>query len=230
VEQQKHLPPALGGSFGSQESPRNSRFGGQHGFRRGPLSGAYSSSNNGPIAFSGNRNGHFSEQKPSGSYNIPVAGGLSGGLSTHKASSFTGPSDAYLPPGSSFYDQKFSGSVGLVDPKPMGNGFRISPDGTSCSYDNPSNDATAIQSSLLSSANTYSPSGSRSYEPGVSHHEEFALTANSADCGPERNGSQRVIASYSVSRNGVVSGQTPDTHGFPSQGQLDISVFEGYKY
>jgi hypothetical protein len=55
-------------------------------------------------------------------------------------------------------------------------------------------------------------------------------TANNGDHGPERTGSQRLPTSYNASSNGAVSGQPSSAHAFPSQGQVDMSAFEGYKY
>lgn len=242
-----YLPPASGGRFRGQVSPTNSGFGGQHGFRSGPVSGTYSSSNidgskNGPIAFSGNNNSDFSGQRrPSGSHDLPVAGGHSGG-----PGGFTGPSNAYLPPGSSFNFREFPGSASLGNPRPGGNGFSSSHDGTSHSYDNPgsnspSNDYTDFRRSSPRPSNTYSSPGSgRSYGPsgpgsqyGVPYPGGFGLTpqtANNGDHGPEMNGAQRLLTLHNESSNGTVSGRPSSSHGFSSQGQVDVSGFEGYKY
>jgi hypothetical protein len=250
-----YLPPASGGRFGGQGSPRNSGFGGQHGFGSGLLSDTYSSSNidgskNGPIGFSGNSNGDFSGQRrPSGSHNVPVAGVHNGGPGTYKVDGFTGSSNAYLPPGSSFNFRQFSGSASLGDPRPGGNGFSSSHVGTSHSYDNPGsdspiNDATGFGRSSSHLSNTYLPPGSgRHYGPSGSGSQlsQYGApypgvldlrpqTVNNGDHGPERNGAQRLPTSHNVSSNGAVSGQPSSSHGFPSQGQVDISGFEGYKY
>ncbi|PNF33654.1 hypothetical protein B7P43_G12339 [Cryptotermes secundus] len=252
-----YLPPASGGRFGGQGSPRNNGFGGQHGFPSVPISNTYSSSYNdrsmnGYTAFSINSNGNFNGQRrPSGSHCVPVAGCLSGRPDTYKVGGFTEPSNPYLPPGSSFNYRELSGSVSLGDPRPGVNGFSSSRDGTSNSYDNPSSDspnnhATGFGRSSPGSSNTYSSSGSgRNYGPsgsgrqlsklnqyGVPHPGGFGLrpqTANNGDHGPERNGSQRLPTSYNASNNGVVSGQPTSSH-FPSQRQVYMSAFEGYKY
>lgn len=250
-----YLPPASSEHLGGQGSPGNNGFSGQYGFASAPISGTYSSSNtdgskNGHIAFSGNSNSDFSGQRrPSGSHYVPVAGGPNGGPDTYKVGGFSGPSNAYLPPGSSFNYQEFSGSASLGDPRPRGNGFSSSHDSTSHSYNNPgsvsqSNDATGFGQSSPGPSNTYLPSGSgRSYGPsgprnqlsqyGVPQPGGFGLVPQTATNGahaPGTNGSQRLPTSYNASSNGVVSGQPSSSHGFPSQGQMDISAFEGYKY
>lgn len=230
-----YLPPASGGSLGSQGPPRNNGFGGQHGF--GPGSSNTDGSNNGPIAYSGNRNGDFSGQKPSGSYDVPVGGGPNGGSGTYRPGSFTRPSNGYLPTGSSFNDRQFSGSFNLGDTRPGGNGFSSSRDGTSHSYDNQGSDATGFGRSSPGSPNSYSSSGSGgSYGPGspLNRHEVpqpgglglRPQIANSGNGGSERNGFQRLPTSYNESSRDV----PPGTRGFPSQRQQDVSAFEGYKY
>lgn len=243
-----YLPPTSGGGLGGQGPSRNSGFSGQGGSGSGQFSGTFSSTNTdgsskGLGGFPGGNGSGFGGQRPSGSYAATAAGGPSGVLGTHTGTGggFDGPSNAYLPPSSSFNDQGPSGSGIFGGPKPGGGGFgsgsgsygapsALSDTGFSASLDSPfsscdtpgsgspSNEDIGFRGSSSGPSNTYlaPQSGGSSVPREFGHLSGQYGVPDRGGGGSDQRFQDGNNSSHGLQRNS--SGRPSKSYGTPSQG------------